>query len=418
MNSEINGNNGIYSYASFGNKPAPKRNRFLWWCAGAHISILEKYPSEHSKFTGLGALVLTTFVLAALAGGYAFYTVFNNVFAAIFFGLLWGTIIFNFDRFLVSTMRKYGVSESRQFWLALPRIVLAVLIGFTIARPLELKIFEKEVEVKVIDNMHHKIQVNDSLLAVQYHSANMAAAEERNRLGSRKFMLEDTLYKLQQAYIQEADGTGGSGRRGIEGLTRLKMDAFRAASDQYYPEISLLASQIAYQDSLMETNRSAIAKESEAYKASLEANVGFLERNKALSDLQDEESSVFWAALLISLLIIIIETGPVIAKLIMPKGPYDIALGSEELLNMAKEEEIIRQKKHVVYDKNEIERIRKKELTEEYLTKLTELQKREFEKILSDWEKGNPAEKPRREQLDELLADFKKQYQYKEENIL
>src|SRR5215217_129095 len=138
---ENNGqDNGLYSYDSFGpqKKTGPRRN-FLWWCAGAHEKLLREFPSEHAKYSGLGGVLLATFVLASLAGGYAIMTVFNSLPVAIFFAIAWGLIIFNFDRFLVSTMRKYGVSRSKQIWMAVPRLFLALLIGFTIARPLELK---------------------------------------------------------------------------------------------------------------------------------------------------------------------------------------------------------------------------------------------------------------------------------------
>ncbi|HAT69734.1 MAG TPA: DUF4407 domain-containing protein, partial [Flavobacteriaceae bacterium] len=39
---------------------------------------------------------------------YALYTVFDNYFAAIGFGLVWGLLIFNLDRYIVSTIKKTG----------------------------------------------------------------------------------------------------------------------------------------------------------------------------------------------------------------------------------------------------------------------------------------------------------------------
>ena len=78
------------------------------------------------------------------------------------------------------------------------------------------------------------------------------------------------------------------------------------------------------------------------YEAQVTADVGFLERNKALSDLASHEPSVFWAMLLISLLIILIETGPILSKLIMNTGPYDLALANMELKQMAAAEEDMR----------------------------------------------------------------------------
>jgi hypothetical protein len=135
--------NGSLSYDSFSGNSQKTDSHFLWWCAGAHQTLLKNHPSEHTKYAGLGGVLLATFVLAAISAGYAVYSVFGNLGWAFVFSIIWGLIIFNFDRFLVSTMRKYGVSTLRQIWIALPRIILALLIGITIARPLELKIFEK-----------------------------------------------------------------------------------------------------------------------------------------------------------------------------------------------------------------------------------------------------------------------------------
>ena len=185
--------NGLYTYDSFSAEKEKSDSHFLWWCAGAHQPLLKNYPSEHSKYAGLGGVILATFVLAALSSGYAIYSVFNNVMWAIAFSIIWGLIIFNFDRFLVSTMRKYGVSLRKQLWMASPRILLALLIGITISRPLELKIFEKEIDTKVAENRHKKILLNDSLLNAENKNILLTAEEERSKLTQRKTALEDTL---------------------------------------------------------------------------------------------------------------------------------------------------------------------------------------------------------------------------------
>ena len=108
-------------------------------------------------------------------------------------------------------MRKYGVSKRRQLMMAIPRLALALLIGLTIARPLELKLFEKEITVKMNENLHHKIQRNDSLLQIENKALTNTAISERQQLNALKISIEDSLRNLQSAYVQEADGTGGSG---------------------------------------------------------------------------------------------------------------------------------------------------------------------------------------------------------------
>jgi uncharacterized protein DUF4407 len=413
-----NGDNGLYTYDSFGGTRKKSESNFLWWCAGAHEKLLRSFPSEHSKYSGLGGVILATFVLASLSAGYAIYSVFGNWLWTIGFALIWGLIIFNFDRFLVSTMRKYGVSKRKQLWMAVPRMGLALLIGLTIARPLELKIFEKEIDVKMTENMHKKIQRNDSLLQIENKALLQNAVADRQRYTNRKMAIEDSLHNLQSAYVQEADGTGGSGQRGIRDLTRLKMDAYNQALIQYAPELSELNTNIRTQDSIVSNANAGLEEKRKQYETSVKNNMGFLERNKALSDLSNEESSVFWSSIALSLLIILIEIGPVLSKLIMPIGPYDIALAKEELLQMAADENTIREDKEVLYEKKKIFFEKQKEMSDELVNKLTKLQKKNIDEELDKWERGEWDPKDHRASMDEVMRKIKAQYQFRDEDIL
>jgi hypothetical protein len=411
--------NGLYTYDSFGGEPRkPSDKKFLWWCAGAHQDLLKQFPSEHAKYSGLGGVLLATFVLASISSGYAVYTVFGNWLWTIGFAVIWGLIIFNFDRFLVSTMRKYGISKRKQLWMAMPRLALALLIGFTIARPLELKIFEKEINVKMTENLHKKIQRNDSLLVLENNNVMNTATAERQRLTDRKLAIENDLQNLQSSYVQEADGTGGSRQRGIENLTRMKMDAYAKAKDQLAPEQLELEKNIAAQDNILANAKVNLEQKRKEYEASTMANMGFLERNKALSDLSGEESSVFWSCLLVSLLIILIEIGPVLSKLIMPIGPYDIALAKEELLQMAADENHIRADKEVQHAKKKAFYQKQKEMSEQLVDKLAEIQKKNIDKELDQWERGEWKPEDHRASMDEVMRKIKEQYQVKDDGIL
>ena len=410
--------NGLYTYDSFGENKKPSDNKFLWWCAGAHQKLLKEFHSEHSKYSGLGGVLLATFVLATISAGYAIHTIFNNWFWTIGFAVIWGLIIFNFDRFLVSTMRKYGVSRRKQIWMAVPRLALALLIGMVIARPLELKIFEKEINVKMTENLHKKIRLNDSLLTMENRAQLQSAETERQRLLGRKMAIVDTLRNLQTAYVQEADGTGGSRQRGIENITRLKQDAYNETKLQYAPELALLEKNIISQDSIMNTAIAAMEEKRKQYEASVQANMGFMERNKALSDLSAEEGSVWWAGLLLSLLIILIEIGPVLSKLIMPVGPYDIALAKEELLQMAAHENEIREDKEDRFEKRKIFRQQQREMSDQLAVKLTQLQQKNIDTELDKWERGEWKPEDHRASMDEVMRKIKSQYQYREEDLL
>lgn len=81
--------------------------RFFILCSGADTPILKTCSAgEQNKYAGIGATVFFTALMAFIACSYALYTVFDNIYAAIFFGLVWGLLIFNLDRFIVSTLKK------------------------------------------------------------------------------------------------------------------------------------------------------------------------------------------------------------------------------------------------------------------------------------------------------------------------
>lgn len=411
----------LYTYDSFGSgpsQPKPPSSSFLWWCAGAHQKLLRQFPAEQTKYAGLGGVILATFVLAALASGYAIHSVFGNWLWTIGFAIIWGLIIFNFDRFLVSTMRKYGVSKRKQVMMAIPRLFLALLIGLTIARPLELKIFEKEINTRMVQNLREKVQLNDSLLHRENQLVMQSASTERDRLAQRKIAIEDTLRQLQSGYLQEADGTGGSRQRGIETITRLKLQAYNQSLEQYDPELKKLATDIQYQDSLLANANASMAEKRKEYERTANANQGFLERNKALADLSAEESSVWWTVALVSMLIILIEIGPVLSKLIMPIGPYDIALAREELLQMASDENELRKGKEMVHERRRALYQKQKEMNDELVDKLTRLQKKHIDTELDKWERGEWDPKDHRASMDEVMRKIKKQYQVREDDII
>jgi hypothetical protein len=410
-----------YTYDSFTGTTRkakqPLESHFLWWCSGAYQQLLKDCPSEQTKYAGMGGVLLATFVLASLSAGYAIYSVFADPLWAVLFALVWGLIIFNFDRFLVSTMRKYGVSQRKQVWMAAPRLALALLIGFTIARPLELKVFEKEIDVQLAARRHQQILLNDSLLQAENRTTLLAAQQERDRLDARKTALEDTLHQLQQDYIREADGTGGSQRRGIDKLTRLKQQAFESARQQFTPELRQLESQIRYQDSLIAAANAGRALGNRQYEAQVKADVGFLERNKALADLSAKEPSVFWTSLLLSLLIILIETGPILSKLIMNTGPYDLALASLELKQMAAAENAMRRDKELRQEKEDAIRAKQKAMTGHLLEQLSDLQKKYVREELDQWERGVDTQ-PGRKPLEEVVRGIRERYGFKGEDIL
>ena len=95
---------------------------------------------SQNKFLGIGATAFFTAVMATFACSYALFTVLYNVYTAILFGLIWGLLIFNLDRFIVSTIKKSD-AKLKDFIQASPRIIVAIIIAVVISKPLKLKLF-------------------------------------------------------------------------------------------------------------------------------------------------------------------------------------------------------------------------------------------------------------------------------------
>lgn len=293
---------------------------FFWFCSGAGKEILKKCPTETSKYVGIGATVFFTGIFAFLAAAYALYTVFDNIWSAAFFGLIWGLMIFNLDRFIVSSMRKEG-RVGRELLMATPRLILAVLISVVIARPLELKIFEKEIAPELIVMEQEKYALQEAQLMARFTpyqdslrgQIGMLKAEVSERARHR-----DELLRIAR---EEADGTGGSMRRNPGPIYKVK----KADADKASEELEHLASanqqRIASLELLLAGNIDSMGREMDALERS--RMNGPAARLEALDRITQQSAAIFWAHIFILLLFIAVETAPVFVKLLSPKGPYD-----------------------------------------------------------------------------------------------
>ena len=159
----------------------PKANwlmRALWKAAGADSYILERSTyTDHVKYACLGGIVFATGFMAALAGGYAFYIIFEprgeaitaaldgaahlptSIMATIF-GVIWGLIIFNIDRFIVASTGKGDGTEAvtwSEVKAAIPRILMGMIIAITISKPVEIRMFQTEINVELQKRQSEKL---------------------------------------------------------------------------------------------------------------------------------------------------------------------------------------------------------------------------------------------------------------------
>ncbi|MFT4565468.1 MAG: putative Holliday junction resolvase-like endonuclease [Saprospiraceae bacterium] len=300
---------------------------FFIFCSGANRSILKRTPTEVNKYIGIGATIFFTGIFAFVAAAYALSTIFETSWFIIPVALLWGLMIFNLDRFIVSTMKKKGALY-KDFTNALPRIVLAVLISIVIAKPLELKIFESEIEAELVKMQQENYKEQDDLVKDRYVASIDTLKSEVLALKQEIETKELERDAMVTAAIQEADGTGGSMNRNLGPIYKAKKSAADLVQSEY--------------DRLAATNLNLITSKEDKIKtldASMTTDMetlnrvsmtGFAARLEGLERASSRSKAIWLANLFIMLLFIAIETAPVITKLMIPRSPYDFVLDKHE----------------------------------------------------------------------------------------
>lgn len=303
--------------------------KFFWWCSGANQDILMDCPqSEHNKYVGIGATVFFTGVLAMLSGGYALFSVFKSTYTATVFGIVWGLVIFNLDRFIVSTIRKDELFWN-EFKLVLPRLILAVVLGIVIAKPLELKIFENEIAQKVAEQQREFAIQTQRKTEQQFNPVTDSLRKEIDSYKNEIAKVAASKDSLYAAFIGEAEGTRGTNKLGKGPVFKEKKQQYdkveqdwKTLQTKYQPLIDEREQQILKTKAMRDTAVSNAQPTINNYD-------GLMARLDGLSQLPQTPS------LFIMLLFICIETAPVLSKLFSAKGPYD-----EKLKNIEHEIEL------------------------------------------------------------------------------
>lgn len=317
---------------------AGKFTRFLWDCAGGDRFLLERATySDQVKYMCLGGIVLATGVMASLAGGYAFYTIFApksaevldkmktagntlevptdplTVLLSIIFGIIWGLIIFNIDRFIVASTGKGDGTEKitrSELVGALPRIFMGAIIAITISKPVEIRMFKSEIDVELQNaQMEKEKEFRDKVDA----EFNIEIGKVQKEISKYDSGIQDKINRhkeLEKQYIEEARIVT-VGPRAI---------AIKAQMDAVAKEIKNAQSAPEYQNLLaektkLEEERKTKLKNSYKVASGLD---GLVERIKLSHKVAGNTITFF-----ITLLFLAIELTPVFFKLMLIKSPYD-----------------------------------------------------------------------------------------------
>lgn len=299
-------------------------NEFLWTFAGVHKPLLRQCPNEYSKYAGMGGTILCTAIMAMISGGYAIYFVFENFWIAAAFGLFWGCLILNLDRFIVSTMYsdgKYTISWL-ELWSALPRIVMAILLGIVISTPLEMKLFEERIDGKILEiqrerktawEENNKFEDDNTLAYYQTEKENIEKEIKAKELRRNS---------LYQDLADELDGKAPSGIKGYGPRAQQKYDSYDKAEKEYNAYVEENRPKLVELDLKIKECVARQETEIDGYVSTTEKN-GFCQRYEAFAKIDDNDPDLTIVIWFIRLLFIIIEVAPVIFRMMIAAGSYD-----------------------------------------------------------------------------------------------
>jgi hypothetical protein len=339
---------------------------FLCFCAGADTQILERCPhSERVKEQGIGGVVFATATLAFLSGSYAFYTIFSPKpgfatlnpepimwyqefgvrLGAFIFGVVWSLVIFNLDRFIVAS-GGHGDGTDKITWgefgRAIPRIVMAIVIGLVLSKPLEIRIMQTEIEAKLREMQDQYIQKLDEATLHRFEKRETELRAQRDKITSDIAAINDQRKKYRDLASQrsndvikeqsgEAGGKAGVGKR-AENADRLRQDADAQAAryiEETKEELSLL-------------NQRYEAKQKELKELTEEQQ---LEREKNKKDGAKQDGLIIriqvaheiapTASLALTALLMVLEIAPIFFKMMLTFGPYDYFVENQKRIALA-----------------------------------------------------------------------------------
>ena len=292
--------------------------KFFLFCSGTSIELISVCPSyEKIKYSTIGFTIFLTSILAMISSFYAFSLIFEQLIIIIIGSIFWCLVIFNLDRYIVMTLRPTD-SKMNNFIISLPRFVIALLVAVVISKPIEIKLFEKEIKnyeqntkLKNIETVNNNF--NNKILELDLKKSNVIENFEKKKLNVNEFYNQ---------YMCECAGTCGTmiRGRGIE---------CEARKNRWEKELIILSNQEKIKDSIIKSLMNSeleIREELNNKKTILQrSSFGFFDKVRALNSIDTVASN------LILLIFIMIEIAPMLTKLLSAKGPYDNLILKSEL---------------------------------------------------------------------------------------
>ena len=322
--------------------------RLLWSASGGDRYILERATySDQIKYMCLGGIIVATGLMAALAGGYAFYTIFeprgsaiesqfswSTTIISIFFGCFWGLMIFNLDRFIVSSTGKGDGTEAitwDEFKGAIPRLVLGAIIALTISKPVEIRMFKSEIDAALHEEQLKTRKDYEKRTRLNYEDRLALIDKDLGKFETERTDLVDRIKKAEKEHTDQLQGRAGA----PAGDGKLAQ-ALLTIKDNLILELNRFD----------EKNKERIAELTSSKRKLILEMDDELSKNEKVADGLDglleriklsHHIAGFWISLFITLLFMAIEMTPIFFKLMLVKSPYDFLKENVEELMKAEQ---------------------------------------------------------------------------------
>lgn len=261
--------------------------------------------------TSLGVMVLLTGVLAFFSGSYAMYTAFGShiwgQFIAVPLGILYSTMIIVFDREIVGAQVKQAV------WIRLP---LAIVIGFIVAVPLELRLLQDSIDKHLIVMSQHENKGPQDRL-----NTKLDALDKRKQdLQEKVQHYRDEISNWNRIMEEETVGRLRAGRTGIAGQGPAYREAERNRNANQELLVKAEAELQKYETEEGEARQTFQQEYNNVHVAQAH---DFLARYQALESLKDTAPGAFSISWGLRIFFILIEVFPALLKLFLPYSEYN-----------------------------------------------------------------------------------------------
>ena len=372
-------------------------NRTLCRVAGSDLNILSQCPHEISRHARIGAIIISTAVLAAVSMFFAIQTVSQSTFTGLVAGAVWGLAIFILDSYIIASYKKND-NKWKEFKVATPRLFLALVLGCSISIPLELKVFEPEIK-DAIDLIELENQNSKKVVARTGYEKDIAPyVQEKNTLQADNDKLDkdfqpfiDKVTKLEGELSDEIGGVGRTGKLSYGPVSKQIDDQLKIArtekqtkKDEVTPKLSANNKRIGQLDSLIASVQQYPVPKVELFGISAQLD--------GLKRLTSSNVYVLFAYWIFFLLVIGIETAPIFVKFFTPKGSYDEILAMNEYITFLEQQkrksdlhELINSEIEAIRSMNEKKKTAQDTVNEKLMTEIATAQGEIGEKAIRLW---------------------------------